>query len=45
MCSGVMVGKYLKAPARQPELMDRLQVKTFLPAAGAAFSVVLANSV
>ena len=27
---GVMGGKYIKASARQPELMDRLQVKMFL---------------
>ena len=27
---GVMGGKYIEASARQPELMDRLQVKMFL---------------
>ena len=27
---GVMSGKYIEASARQPELMDRLQVKMFL---------------
>ena len=27
---GVMGGKYIEAAARQPELMDRLQVKMFL---------------
>jgi len=27
---GVMGGRYIEAAARQPELMDRLQVKMFL---------------
>ena len=27
---GLMGGKYIEASARQPELMDRLQVKMFL---------------
>lgn len=27
---GVMGGRYIEASARQPELMDRLQVKMFL---------------